>query len=264
MSGKERDDLWMACLDGELSASEAAAFDASLIPAERDRIEKEQRLERALADRLAGGECCPELVWKRVHSLVQQKNTNIRGWRALRTATAAAAAAAAIMVAYSVLRPAGAQDFTVMAATSVDELESLCAHEVPADEQNVGSFLAERGIPLEMADLNAWNRSHRHKVDLLGVHECRYQGEPVIEILFACCRQPAKVVLVRADGVAAAHLREAAGKDGTHVKVARVMGDRLAGVISRHHAEEFLDVLHLATEQFVREQVQHQTNEPLA
>lgn len=244
--------MWIAYLDGELSAGEAAAFDASMTPAERDRIEKEQRLECALAERLAGCECCPELVWKRVQTLVHQRGAGKRGWRAFRTVAAAAAAALAIVAAYSVLWPARAQDFTVMAATTVDELEPLCAREVPADEQNVASFLAERGIPLEIADLNAWNRSHHHKVELLGVHECRYQGEPVIEILFACCRQPAKAVLVRADGAAAAHLREAAGQDGTHVKVARVMGDRLVGIISRHHAEEFLDVLHMAPERLIR------------
>lgn len=110
------------------------------------------------------------------------------------------------------------------------------------------SFLAERGIPLLLTDLDANNRNHRHKIELLGVHECHYQGEPVVETLYACCHQPAIAVLVRAGGAAAARLREAARQKNTDVKMARIMGDRLTGVISRHLAEEFLDVSHSATE----------------
>ena len=47
-----REQLWQAYLDGELSACEAAQFETTLSEAERRRLAAELRFDRALADRL--------------------------------------------------------------------------------------------------------------------------------------------------------------------------------------------------------------------
>ena len=248
MSEMERENLWMAALDGEQTAGEALSFDASLTSQERERLHQEKQLERSLCDCLAGCECCPDLMWKRVETALRGRGADTRRWRSGWTVGLAAAAALLLVIAYSFVRGVTSDDFTVMAASTIDQLETQCCREVPGDEQNVDAFLADRGIPLEIRDLGNWNKSHHHSVNLLGIHECTYREEPVIEILFACCGQPAKVVLVRADGVAAAKLRDAAHEPGSHVRVARVLGDRLAGVVSRHRAEEFLGNFRVAGE----------------
>ena len=59
----EREKLWMAYLDGEMTSTEAAAFDASLTPEERARLAGEMRLESGLAAALQGDVVCPDAVW---------------------------------------------------------------------------------------------------------------------------------------------------------------------------------------------------------
>ena len=92
MAMHDKDELWMSYLDGEMSASEAAAFAAGLSDAERARAEGEVRLEAALAARLGAGPACPEATWSAV--LAQMDTRPRRSWwhvnRPLRLAAAIA------------------------------------------------------------------------------------------------------------------------------------------------------------------------------
>lgn len=56
---KNLDMMRQAYLDGELSASEASEFEATLDAAERERLAAEVRFENGLAERLAQDAKCP-------------------------------------------------------------------------------------------------------------------------------------------------------------------------------------------------------------
>ena len=72
MSEQNFEDLWNAYIDGELSASEASEFEASLSDEDRALLAGEMQFENALADRLRQDSDCPADVWARVKAQVTE------------------------------------------------------------------------------------------------------------------------------------------------------------------------------------------------
>ena len=62
----EKERLWSAYLDGELTAAEAAAYEESLTDDERTRLALEKQVEAHLAERLSRAVACPDGVWNRL------------------------------------------------------------------------------------------------------------------------------------------------------------------------------------------------------
>ena len=64
--GMDKEKLWVAYLDGQLSASETVSFEAALTEAERNHAAQEVLLERALGDSLQEAPVCPDVLWQAV------------------------------------------------------------------------------------------------------------------------------------------------------------------------------------------------------
>jgi hypothetical protein len=243
-----REQLWQAYVDGELSACEAAQFEATLTAEERERIAAEMRFERALGDRLRAGAECPEDVWARVHASVAPAAP--RRSPALRRAVLAGAAIAAAALAVFALPEfyplglAGIFDRGVIhAAASVEDLASVS--ETEPGRQNVQKFLASKGIHLDVqaeAELMRALPFHR-PIEVIGVHQTRFAGTRVTEVLVACCRKPVKLVLAPNSSRAARVLREAVGSGQTHVQSVQTTGEYTIAVVARHPANALTRLL---------------------
>ena len=60
-----QEQVWQAYIDGELSATEMAGFEASLSPEEQERLTSDIQFVRGLSERLSEDAACPCDVWER-------------------------------------------------------------------------------------------------------------------------------------------------------------------------------------------------------
>ena len=101
MSNVKKGIYWQAYLDGELSASEAADFEANLDDRERQLLASEMSFESAFAEKLGMDATCPDQVWENTRALIEAKRAPRRSMKRLYygAATFAAAASIAFMIA---------------------------------------------------------------------------------------------------------------------------------------------------------------------
>ena len=242
---------WQAYLDGELSASEAADFEASLTDAQREQLAVDMRVERVIAEHLARDAECPDGVWERTKARIARLNemnaprvSSRRRWY-WRAATLAAVAALAFVI--SVVAPTGGSPETssvIFAASSVEEL-------VATSEAEPGSDAAERyirdkgvGLQLEEDSFLETMRGRHYDVHIIGARQELHNGEPVTEILIECCGRPIKVLLARLDSKAASEIGLAAARaQEGNVQATRVVGGYLVAVVSRHQTHGLLDLI---------------------
>ena len=108
---KDTEQYWQAYLDGELSASEAADFEASLTDAQREQLAVDMHVERVLAEHLGRDAECPDEVWERtkarVARLSETGTPHAAGHRRWYWGAATLAAAAAIAFVISIIAPTG-------------------------------------------------------------------------------------------------------------------------------------------------------------
>ncbi len=238
------DRLWQAYIDGELSASEAAQFEASLSEADRERLAADMRFVRAVNERLSTG-ACPDPVWSRTRARLREHamgpvNEGRRWyWGA---ASLAAAAVVAFFVSFYAADFGGVSDTSVIhAASSVDELTASSA--VGPGRDNATRYLQGKGLELTLVDERVLESSltpHR-PIEIVGARQERYAGDHVTEVLFSCCRYPVKVLLAKRDSNAARALGEAAGRNDTDIQATRIVDGYLAAVVSKHTAHGILD-----------------------
>lgn len=235
----ERDELWMAYLDGEMSAAEAAAFVSGLGPAERALSEGEARLEASFAARLSAGPSCPVETWEQTLALLQGHAAPRRWWqleRPLRVAAVAVVAlsawAAAIAFNYDRLFAAeGTAPSLALSAASIDDM--LARAEVRGGPPEVQAFLDQYRLPvsLKMPESSPMNMS---KVpQMLGAGLERYGAVDVPVVYAACCGKPVKIVFVHTCGRA----KLGHCKDPDVVNSKRI-GDFIAFVVTQHHHAE--------------------------
>ena len=240
MSENEHEKLLMAYLDGQMSATEAAAFDESLTERERECIAAELRLETGIAERLRGGAACPEATWKRTQLLLRNQSTGrSRRWNVLRRGMAAAAVLAVAAAGYVTLRP-GAEG--VLALPEAKVAIFAATSEVVVEAAAVRTYLKSHGLDGALAPLEAVHPESQHKAKLLGARTREYQNESVVELLYDCCGQSVKVVLAPPDSSVAEALLNGA-VNGRTVWAARRMPQYVAGVISKHDASDLIDLL---------------------
>lgn len=211
----ERDELWMAYLDGELSAAEAAAFAASLSDGERALSESEVRLESALAERLGTGETCPPAVWDGLMAQLEQASR--RPWwkrdTPLRVAAVAVLAvgawAAAIGLNYDKIRPASAMAAAPLLSMDCGDSAALVAQaEVKGGPEAVQAFLDQNKVPVRIQEIRIssdhgpgegpLHKAHGPRV--LGAGIEHYGAVDVPAVYVECCGRPVKVVFVHTCG----------------------------------------------------------------
>ncbi len=231
----ERDELWMAYLDGEMSAAEAAAFVASLGPAERLLTESETRLEAALAAKLSAGPTCPDEAWEQTLALLQAHAAPRprRVERPLRLAAVAVVALAAWIAAFAMNRDglfaadAATSPSLALNASTIEDM--LASAEVRGGQAEVQAFLDQYRLPVALLGQGAASPSKKKSAQLLGAGLERYGAVDVPVIYAACCGKPVKIVFVHTCGGA----KTGHCKDPDVVKSKRI-GDFMAFVVTQH------------------------------
>jgi hypothetical protein len=242
MSMDERDRLWMAYLDGEMSSTEAAAFDQSLTPEERARLSAEVRFESGLAEALQQGGACPESVWRRTEMLVRNQSElpRRRAQRGWRIAFGAVAALLLVGISYWGSLPFSSDPVFGIASPDLGSFARLS--ETITDASAIEAFLNAHGIDLTLSSGKLMFRKPGHGIRVLGVREM--EGHDVIELLVNCCGFPAKIVLAGA-GSDGAELIQGGATRG-EVQLMSPIGSFVAGVVSKHHTPGLLDLLRSA------------------
>jgi len=275
MSRGEYEKRWMAYLDGQLSAGESSAFDESLDPAGRARVEAELRLESALSERLTDGEGCPAELWQKTLSMLECADPTPLSRRfTQRAALWAAAASGLLAVSLGLAYGFGA---SVTGQVVVAEGESpvrmarlgiteTCVSDfalrakTPCSREAIEKYLAEHDIRLALVPDNAEQVTMNHRVRPLGSCMGNCPKGEVVEVLFDLDGQPAKLVLARAESSGAKLIRKEAER-GTVVRT-KVLGDYLAGVVysgsNTDDAGLLLDLIRVKSEQFAVRRIVNQ------
>lgn len=228
---KER--LWSAYLDGELTAAEAARFDQSLTPDERARLMAEMKVEAQINERLGAEVTCPDAVWQNAVAAVRQNEITSDGIRpATRWIAGLSAVAAALIVATVFIVPRYSPP-ALASVLSVDQYS--CVNDIRVPEAEVNEYLRQRSFFVRIE--NESSIPTHHKSFLAGVATREHKGEEFVEVYFGCCRRPVKVIVTPYDSKLAGLIRDAAKRSKTPSvqKIDRV-GGYIAVLVGEHPA----------------------------
>jgi hypothetical protein len=241
MKNENRDNLWMAHMDGELDLSESVAFEESLSPREIKRLQAEKRLEQRLGETLLDGRECPDALWQETkRAMLENKVKKRRTWQW--AGTLAAAAVVLVVAGTAWLTGAPQSDPFAMEGGTVASLAA--ESDTAATAEAVMAYASERGFDIALPNFPTTPEGSHHHVELLGAKHMRLAGEDAMAIHFACCGEPARVVMTHTGGKAARALRDAdwAGK----VQDFQLFGRYEAGVVSDHQTDNLSTLLHSA------------------
>ncbi len=250
MMSHERDRLWSAYLDGELSSREAADFHQTVSPEERVRLALEMRLETALVERLTLESECPPEVWQRVRDRIDNwtkkgRFARLIGWRRAwwAVATASAAAVLVALMVWHVPRETRHEDVVQEDLYEVaDDVPALVrSAEVAGDIVIIRKFMAAHGIDVHLKAIPSPGETGGHELRLMGARKVHRRDEAGVELLFACCGQPVKVILAALGSELAREL--AAAQERGQVRNSRVVKGFLAAAVGRHDTKEVLALL---------------------
>jgi hypothetical protein len=223
-------------MDGELSASEASAFDQSLTSEERERLTDEIALERALVELLGTDAPCPKDTWGRIQAQVGREwvrgqRPAARRWLRVGAGLAAAllvAAVGVLLLQSRVVEPA----FLRVAEADVAALAATA--EVGGDLGKVRDFLVDHGFEVDLKPPAREPEGTGHTTRLLGVREGVYGRDSTVELLFDCCGEPMKLILARQNGPAAKAIGQ--GLATGLVQTSEPVGPYVAAVVGSHQS----------------------------
>lgn len=240
MSKSEREKQRMAYLDGQLTAGEAAAFDASLTEEERRCLAAEMRLEEGIAERLRDDIPCPEALWNSLRSEMAAVPASKRSRLPLIAGLALAATAALTVGAallYSTLNPIAPTVALASSAAPAQEiaedirttLEMAGRTLVPAQQQSIEQFLEAHDIRLAVNCAPKSLSKSGHKARLLGACLGNCPQGSIVEVLIDYDGKPAKLLLAKVGGHGARIIENALAKG--EVVQTRHLDDYIAGVV---------------------------------
>ena len=239
-----REHLWQAYIDGELTVIEMSEFEASLNEDECQQLVAEIQFEGGLAERLSQDVKCPDEVWERTKSLLTgQKKESVPAYRRWYwgMATLATAAALAFMISlYGPVKP-DASSALVLAAETVAELAATS--ETDANPDAVQAYLASHNVELELNPMEslAIASAHRH-LQFIGARTLEVNHESVVEMLFGCCGRPVKVMMASQGSDVAMLIGLASASGKGEVQATRTVGHYLTAVVGAHPAPGLLDI----------------------
>lgn len=231
--GMDKEKLWVAYLDGQLSTSEAVAFEATLSEVERAQVGSEVHLERVIGERLQEAPGCPEGLWQGLASQIAASEavprTSLLGQpRAL--VAALTALAAATVFAFSDFRQRTPVEPILALASDMPQFVN--GSSTSGDWSAVQEFMRQRQVALVMNSFDANLDTAHHPFRLVGASELGCHGNSVMEIRFECCGKPVKVILAKNGTKASTIVRE--GRANGEVRYVREMGVYVVGVVSKH------------------------------
>ena len=248
----DREKMWQAYLDDELTVGETTEFGATLSSEVRDHLAGEKQFEAGLAEVLSRDADCPDEMWERIQAQARAANAPenvvpLRRWY-WATGSMAAAASVAFFIAFWVpsilpLPDDLSRSAMVVSAATVDELAALS--ETAPSLEAVQQYIESHGIDLILIRAGDLGMSAIHfDIDILGVCEEMIDGRNLVSLLFGCCREPVKVVIAMRGSEETRMLGEAIGEASSEVQSTRAVGgDRyLAAVVGGHKAVGLLDL----------------------
>lgn len=245
-----KEQMWQAYIDGELSVTEMAGFEASLTPEEQEQLVADVQFDRGLSERLSEDAACPSDVWERTKSLLIQQSageeTTVpfqakpRG-RSMFWGAGTLVAAAALAFVISTFAPLGTPSSAspiVLEAATIDDLAKQS--QVPADLAAIQAFMHANGIDLDLLpeDTIAMAKIHA-PIKLVGA-KIRDDSD-CVELYAGCCNEPIKILIVHRDSEAARLIGQATGTD-CDLQATRIVGDYLTAVVGKHPAHGLLDI----------------------
>lgn len=239
----QQDNLWSAYLDGELTASEAAAFDSSLSPTERERLQAEVRFETAMGEILGRASGCPADVWDRTIGAISTSTARPSRETPWRQFGALAVAAVLMLTAgFAVYRSVFALPAFLDGDLAPDALTHL--EIASSDVREVNAYLHDHGVTLTLhpfGDGEQFTRPGHHTVVLLGASEEEFAGDQVAEIIYECCGKPIKVIVAPKSGPVGDAVRKAIRMDA--VRDYRTIGGYIAVLVGNHPTRGLLELL---------------------
>jgi anti-sigma factor RsiW len=250
----QREHMWSAYLDGELSASEAAEFDQSLTPHEKELLQSEVRFEGAMGEFLGRGGACPRDVWQRTVAALPKPAGGMPWWMPTWQATVFLVAAALMVTLAGPLYRTYTATPEFLAVNETSRSAGVARLGIASDNvSEVNEYLHSHGITLTLSTGPQLGNG-RHVAKLMGASEELYKDERVTEVLYQCCGKPIKVVIAPKDGMAAKAVRKAIERN--EIQDFRTIGGYVAVTVSRHPSSGLLDLLsedHKTTEIALRE-----------
>lgn len=245
-----REHMWQAYIDGELTATEMARFEASLSIEEQQQLVSDTQFDRGLSERLAEDAACPDDVWERTKALLVEASASDETTvsfparskpRSMFWGMATLAAAAGLAFVLSTFAPGGTglNDMPIiLEAATVDELAQKS--QVDANPKAIEEFMHANDIDLDLLPESSMTMAAVHApIKLVGAG-ISDNGE-YIELYAGCCKEPVKILLVHRDSEAAKCIGQACG-NGNDLQATRIVGDYLAAVVGKHPAHDILDI----------------------
>jgi hypothetical protein len=239
----EKKRLWIASIDGELSAREAADFHQTISPAERALVELEITFESEVARRLRDGADCPAEMWRRVDGRAREhiraRSGSFTSLRPFRWAAAAAVAAAGFAGALYLGSRAAPVSADVLAAAA--DVQSLSREaRVEGDATRIQLFILASGFEIGLKDIPGPAESGGHAIRLLGAGLVARPDGNAVTVLVSCCGQPVRMILAKKGSSLAGLMAEAEGGEG--VLGVRVIGEYVAAAVGRHGSADLLNL----------------------
>lgn len=242
--------MWQAYIDGELSATEMASFEAMLNPGDQERLRTDVQFDRGVNERLQEGSSCPLEVWERTkallikHSEAKSTSTTVAfrpKRRSMMWGVGTLLAAAGLAFVISTLAPfyAGLNATPIiLEAATIDELVSQS--KVKAEPQAIEAYMHANNINLDLVPEDSIAMAQFHSpLKLVGAS--RTEDGEYVELFVGCCKEPVKIIIVHRNSASAKKLGGACGLD-CDVQATRIVGDYLTAVVGKHPAHGLLDI----------------------
>ena len=231
MGENQKDLLWQAYIDGEMTACEAAEFEQSLNPQELDRLTGEMRFESALSDNLTAKMSCPQSAWSRIQKELSDAGMDIPKtipfYRTPAFYGSIGALAAAVVLMFTVMnKPLNSAELTV----PVDIPLNLTA----GTENELNSFFTDNGINIHVAE----PPDAYHNIELKGMRYASFAGEDIVELYYTCCGKPVDIMLVKKGSKAEEALASDVNK--SRIQAIKDVGDYRAALLSIHPSSDVL------------------------
>lgn len=241
----------MAYLDGQMSASEALDFEASLAERDRARLQGEVRLEAAIGERLScSGSGCPAALWESLAAQLAPDNvvplaapparpSRLAYWVSRTSVVVAATLAIVVGAPYyeAFFITEGQRPGSVVAITKNTTREQFSQGlQAPASLAAAQKFLHDHNIPLRLGHSSGAESGHRHDIEFLGICRGRCPEGTLFELRFWCCNEPAKLFVARR-GTEGEQILRAAFDEGEALECLST-DDFVAAVVGGHSSLE--------------------------
>lgn len=234
---EQQDKMWSAYLDGELSAAEAAEFDAALNATTQRRLQGEVTFEHALSEKLRAGVACPDALWAEVRGRLDSRAPmrRLRRW-SVPLAIAASLVLGAVFAAQWFQQPEFLQPIESMA-------DVRSAHWDGTTTEEVGMLLHDLDLHVQVWPTSTLSDRHTRGAELVGARELTYRHEPVVQVVYECCGKPVALWFAREGTPAARAMHRAARHPTRALGATRSVGNAVVAPVGNHRTTHLADVV---------------------